>query len=88
MLALNSGPSTAEIVPNPRFVLYHDLGHFSIVIKLIATITDLLTREMPRLAESVLIKVLEDGVVLSGYFVGSAGRVVSRMVGVSASVRG
>jgi pimeloyl-ACP methyl ester carboxylesterase len=34
---------TAELIPGARLDLYHDLGHFSIVTKLIPTITDLLT---------------------------------------------
>src|SRR4029077_10192442 len=33
---------TAEIVPNARLVVYDDLGHFSIVTKLVPTIRDLL----------------------------------------------
>jgi pimeloyl-ACP methyl ester carboxylesterase len=35
---------TAEIVPEARLALYEDLGHFSIVTKLIPTIRDLLAR--------------------------------------------
>jgi pimeloyl-ACP methyl ester carboxylesterase len=35
---------TAEVVPNAHLVLYKDLGHFSIEMKLIAAIRELLAR--------------------------------------------